>query len=311
MNALVTGCAGFIGSALSLRLLQEGHKVIGVDCLFDNYDLRIKENRLASLLNYNNFHFIREHILELNAPVLIREVDFVFHQAALPGVRSSWGEQFSDYTTNNILATQKLLEAAKNSDIKKFVYASSSSVYGMTTGPTSEKTIPQPLSPYGVTKLAGEQLCSLYAKNFGVPTVSLRYFTVYGPGQRPDMAFAKFIRCLLEGRPISIYGDGYQTRDFTFIEDIVAANLLSTQYPLHGEVFNIGGGSSVILRDVLDLMAGLTGLTPHVDWIDAQAGDPLHTWANIDNAKRKLGYHPHISIEEGLSRQIAVMKQQM
>ncbi|WP_134699035.1 NAD-dependent epimerase/dehydratase family protein [Ammoniphilus sp. YIM 78166] len=307
-KAVVTGCAGFIGSSLSRRLLDEGFDVVGIDCFTDNYDRRIKEKNLENLTRDEGFTMLKEDIMNLDWKNLLEHTDYVFHQAAMPGVRTSWGKSFDTYVANNIMATQVLLEAAKNSQIKKFVYASSSSIYGITEGSTSESRLPQPISPYGVTKLAAEQLCHLYAINHGVPTISLRYFTVYGPGQRPDMAFHKFIRSLLNRESISVYGDGTQTRDFTYVDDVVEANMLAIRYSGIGEVFNIGGESRVVLKDVINLLGELIGTDPQINYIEKQAGDPPHTWANIEKAQKLLGYAPRVPLRQGLQSEVEYVK---
>lgn len=308
-KAIVTGCAGFIGSSLSERLLQQGYHVVGVDCFTDHYDPRIKQNHARKLAAQPHFSLIPKNILELDWTVLLADADYVFHQAAIPGVRTSWGESFQDYVQTNILATQHLLEAAKNSQIKKFVYASSSSIYGKTEGSTPESTIPRPLSPYGVTKLAAEQLCHLYADNYGVRTVALRYFTVYGPRQRPDMAFHKFMKAILTNEPIQVYGDGAQTRDFTYIDDVVEANLLAAQSELSGMALNIGGKSRIVLNDVIDLIGKLASRVPQVEYRERQAGDPPHTWADISKAEGILGYSPKVSLEEGLRKELEYVRE--
>lgn len=306
---VVTGCAGFIGSSLSKRLLQQGYEVTGVDCFTDNYEGSIKQKNLQSLLSHENFHFIPEGILDIDWNQSMAETDVVFHQAAMPGVRTSWGKTFDTYVHHNVLATQRLLEAAKQHSVSKFVYASSSSIYGVTQGSTAETHIPRPHSPYGVTKLAGEQLCSLYADNYGVPTVSLRYFTVYGPGQRPDMAFHKFIHAMLKEESFSVYGDGTQTRDFTYVDDIVEANLLAMKSEGIGESFNIGGKSRVVLNEVIHLLEKLTGVKAKIRWTPKQAGDPPHTWADIRKAEMKLGYKPIVTLEEGLKKEIQYIRE--
>ncbi|ASS75143.1 UDP-glucose 4-epimerase [Tumebacillus algifaecis] len=306
--ALVTGCAGFIGSSLSERLLREGYAVIGIDAFLHNYDRWVKEQNLRNLLEHPQFRFFERDLRTLSFSELISRVDVVFHQAALPGVRTSWGTQFQEYVDHNILVTQALLEAAKDSNLNKIVCASSSSVYGGMNGPTEETQAPHPISPYGVTKLAAEQLCQLYASQFGVPVVSLRYFTVFGPRQRPDMAFHKFIKSVLTGQPIEIYGDGEQSRDFTFIEDAVTANLLAANSPLTGEVYNIGGISRLNLNEVLSMIESHTGKQANRCLLPAQPGDPKHTFADIRKAQTHLGYDPQFDIEHGIRLQIEQVK---
>ena len=244
MICFVTGAAGFIASHLCRRLLKEGFSVIGTDSFTDFYAKWIKEKNVQPLINEKKFEFISGDLNDLDLKKLLKNTDYVFHHAAQAGVRKSWGENFSVYTRNNIEATQKLLEAAKECQLKKFIYASSSSVYGACTElPMSENSPLYPFSPYGVTKLAAEHLCLLYFKNYGVPSTSLRFFTVYGPGQRPDMAFHKFFKNIAEGKQISVYGDGKQTRDFTYIDDIINANFASINKGKAGEIYNIGGGN--------------------------------------------------------------------
>jgi UDP-glucose 4-epimerase len=305
MKCLVTGVAGFIGSHLAERLIKEGHQVVGIDCFTDYYPREIKERNIEKLRSSEGFTFIEANLLDVNLPEMLRGLDYIFHQAAQAGVRASWGTNFEVYTLNNVLTTQKLLEAAKEAPIKLFVYASSSSVYGdAETFPTPETANPKPISPYGVTKLAGEHLCYLYWKNFGVPFISLRYFTVYGPRQRPDMAFHRFIKAMLKGKEIIVYGDGKQTRDFTYIDDAVEANLLAMRSEAIGEVFNIDGGSRITINEAIRLLEGIMGKRARVRYVERQKGDVRHTAADITKAKKMLGYEPKVRIEEGLRREV-------
>jgi UDP-glucose 4-epimerase len=305
MKCLVTGVAGFIGSHLAERLIKEGHQVVGIDCFTDYYPREIKERNIEKLRSSEGFTFIEANLLDVNLPEMLRGLDYIFHQAAQAGVRASWGTNFEVYTLNNVLTTQKLLEAAKEAPIKLFVYASSSSVYGdAETFPTPETANPKPISPYGVTKLAGEHLCYLYWKNFGVPFISLRYFTVYGPRQRPDMAFHRFIKAMLKGKEIIVYGDGKQTRDFTYIDDAVEANLLAMRSEAIGEVFNIGGGSRITINEAIRLLEGIMGKRARVRYVERQKGDVRHTAADITKARKMLGYEPKVRIEEGLRREV-------
>lgn len=300
MKALVTGCAGFIGSHLTERLLNEGYEVIGIDCFTDYYPRNIKENNLHTALEQENFEFIGKDLLSLdNYP----DVDYVFHQAAQAGVRASWGKYFDTYLENNIKLTQKLLEHYKNCSITKFVYASSSSVYGdVEKLPMNEKSLLNPVSPYGVTKLAAENLCSLYYKNYGVPTVSLRYFTVYGPKQRPDMAIFKFVSNILNDKEINVYGDGSQTRDFTYVEDAVQANFLAATSEIVGEVFNIGGGNRITVNDLIKEIENITGKRAKVNYIKKQKGDVEDTWAEVNKARKLLNWNAKTKITEGLEK---------
>jgi UDP-glucose 4-epimerase len=302
-KVIVTGVAGFIGSTLAGELLARGHEVIGVDCLTDYYDKRIKEANLAGLIVNDRFSFHRKPIMELAWPQLIAGCETVYHQAAQAGVRASWGQSFDCYTQWNVLSTQHILEALKGTGAR-MVYASSSSVYGETTLlPMKEDHRPQPMSPYGVTKLAAEHLCVLYWRNFKVPTVSLRYFTVYGPRQRPDMAFHKFIRSALTNQPITLYGDGEQTRDFTFISDAVQANLLAAEKGRPGGVYNIGGGSRVRVNEVLKTLEGIVGRPIAVNRIERQHGDVTHTYADTTLAREELGFAPLVPLADGLRRE--------
>lgn len=304
MNCIVTGVAGFIGSHLSQRLLKEGFSVTGIDSFNDSYSRWIKEKNIQPIRSHKNFRLITARINDLDLDSLFKEVHCVFHLAAQAGVRTSWGENFSVYTENNITATQKLLENAKENRIVKFIYASSSSVYGLCPElPMKETSFLSPYSPYGVTKLAAEHLCQLYFKNFGIPTVSLRLFTVYGPGQRPDMAFHKFFKSIAEDTPLSVFGDGLQTRDFTYVDDIVDANFLSLERGKAGETYNIGGGNRKILRDIFPLLEKITGKKLHIQWKKSQKGDVFHTFADIQKAKKDLGFSPRTPLEEGLDRE--------
>jgi len=301
MKALVTGCAGFIGSHLTERLLREGYEVIGIDCFTDYYPREIKEANLSNVLKSKKFKLIEEDILEMDK---FPEVDYVFHEAAQAGVRASWGKSFETYMRNNVQATQKLLEFYKDLDIKKFVYASSSSVYGDAELPMREDSLLKPVSPYGVTKLAGENLCYLYWKNYNVPTVSLRYFTVYGPRQRPDMAIHKFVKAIFNGDEITVFGDGTQTRDFTFVDDVVEATILAAESNSVGEVFNIGGGSRVSVNDLIEMMEDIIGKKAKVKYIEKQKGDVRDTLADVSKARKKMNWKPKIDIHHGIREYI-------
>jgi len=303
MNTLVTGVAGFIGSTLADRLLADGADVVGIDSFTDYYPRAVKERNLGGLLGHRRFRFVESRIQDVDLAALLHDRTHVFHLAAQAGVRKSWGRDFSIYTANNIEATQVLLEAARGMpSLERLVYSSSSSVYGDAVPmPMREDALPQPVSPYGVSKLAAEQLCYLYFANFGVPTVSLRYFTVYGPRQRPDMGFHKFLRATLREEPIVVYGDGEQTRDFTFVSDAVNANLLAAARGVPGRVYNIGGGSRVSLNEALGVIERVAGRKPRITVEAAQKGDMRHTYADTSLARADLGFVPTVGLDEGLA----------
>lgn len=310
-RALVTGAAGFIGSHLVDKLLDLGYEVVGIDGMLPNYPRFWKEGNLASALKHRAFHWIESDIMDIDVQTLLGGVDLVFHLAGQPGVRRSWGSEFALYTRNNIAVTQRLLEAATKAPLKKFVYASTSSVYGNVPTPMREDGPTHPVSPYGVTKLAAEHLCYLYAYQFGVPTVSLRYFTVYGPRQRPDMAFHRFIRQALAGETITIYGAGELKRDFTFVEDVVNANLLAAERGRIGEVYNIGGGAQVSLREVIAQLEEALGRQVDADITsEVPHGDMLETLADVTKAERDLGYVPRTKLRDGLLAEIERLRGQ-
>jgi UDP-glucose 4-epimerase len=312
VRALVTGVAGFIGSTLAGRLLADGADVIGIDCFTDYYPRPIKERNLSSLTGRARFRFVESRIQDADLGGLLSDRTHVFHLAAQAGVRKSWGHDFSIYTVNNIEATQTLLEACATLSLERVVYASSSSVYGdRVPMPMREDALPQPVSPYGVSKLAAEQLCYLYFANFGVPTVSLRYFTVYGPRQRPDMGFHKFLRATIRGEPITLYGDGEQTRDFTFVTDAVSATVAAATQGIPGRVYNIGGGSRVSINHVLELVGRVAGRRPLITVDPAQKGDMRHTYADTSLARADLGFAPAVGLEEGLTAEYQWLAEQL
>lgn len=305
MRCLVTGVAGFIGSHLAEALLGRGHTVAGVDCFTPYYARQRKQANLAGLHEAPGFTFVDADLGRDDLSDVLAGADWVFHQAGQPGVRASWGDDFRDYAAQNVLATQRLLDGlVRAGGVRGMVYASSSSIYGEAERlPTREDAVPQPISPYGVTKLAAEHLCRAYGRSYGFPVAALRYFTVYGPRQRPDMAFNKFIDAAVHGRPIDVYGDGRQTRDYTYVADVVAANVAAIEAGAQG-VFNIGGGARVDLLEVLHLIETLSGHALHLRHGERQRGDVRHTGADTTAARERFGYAPQVTLREGLARQI-------
>ena len=313
-EVVVTGCAGFIGSTVTEALLELGCRVTGVDCLTDYYDTALKRENMAGFRDNPAFRFLEQNLLDVDPVELLAGKRAVFHLAAQAGVRASWGETFREYVDWNIMATQRLLEACKNVNVAphlaRFVYSSSSSVYGdQPELPVTETALPQPRSPYGVTKMAAEHLCVLYAMNFGVPTSSLRYFTVYGPRQRPDMAFRIFIERALDGETFSVYGDGSQTRDFTYVGDAVRSNLLAVDCENKWEVFNTGGGSRMVFSQCLEMLTEILrervpGLDPVVDYRPVAKGDVKDTFADRAHVEATIGYKPSIDFRAGLAREV-------
>jgi nucleoside-diphosphate-sugar epimerase len=309
---LVTGAAGFIGSALVDALLAGGEDVVGVDAFTPYYDRDVKESNLADALAHDRFRLVEADLRDAELAPLLDGIDVVYHQAAQPGVRLSWSDGFATYDSCNVLATQRLLEAARHASVRRLVYASSSSVYGNADRyPVRESHLPQPHSPYGVTKLAGEHLCGLYAANHGLPTVALRYFTVYGPRQRPDMAFHKLIEGARRGAPFPLYGDGSQVRDFTFVGDVVRANVLAADAGVApGTVVNVCAGGSTVLRDVIDAVGDAVGSPVPVERHPEQAGDVQRTGGSNDAARRLLGWEPRTSLADGIAAQVAWHRRQ-
>jgi UDP-glucuronate 4-epimerase len=312
VSVLVTGCAGFIGSHLTESLLRDGHHVVGVDCFTDYYPREVKLANLEPLREWDAFRFVALDLTRARLDRLVADCDTVFHLAAEPGVRASWGARFDVYERRNVLAMQRVLEAAKELPGIRVVYASSSSVYGDAERlPTPEDTLPRPFSPYGVTKLAAEHLCALYHGNYGLATVCLRYFSVYGPRQRPDMAFNRFCRAALRGESLTVFGDGTQTRDFTYVDDVVAATRAAAVSPAApGRVYNVGGGSRVSVNEALGLIASFSGRPLEVLYRDTERGDVRNTGAETARARRELGFRPATSVEAGLCAEFEWMQEQ-
>ncbi|MFC1716928.1 NAD-dependent epimerase/dehydratase family protein [Candidatus Poribacteria bacterium] len=301
MKYLVTGTAGFIGSHIAKALLDRGDEVKGIDCFTDHYPRPVKEDRIKPLMDYKNLEFIEDNILNADLPKLLEDVGVVIHEAAQPGVRSGWDDSFEIYSRNNIEATQKLLNASKDSDIRKFIFASSSSVYGDAEEmPTTEGSPTNPLSPYGITKLTCEHLCRIYWKYFGVPTIILRHFTVFGPKPRPDMAHTIFTRAILEGKQIQIYGDGEQSRGFTYVSDIVDATLSAANSQIENEIFNIGGGVTATIDEMIRILEEITGKKAILEYVESWRGDARHTYPDISKAEKLLDYQPGVGLKEGL-----------
>lgn len=306
MRVLVTGAAGFVGSHLAEMLLEGEHEVVGVDSFSDYYSAARKRDNLAAIAKDPSFAFVEGDLNELDLGRLLDGVAVVYHLAGQPGVRASWGAEFDVYLAQNIASTQKLLEGARAAEIEKFVLASSSSVYGQAERfPTRESDRPRPISPYGVTKLAAEHLCHLYHEAFGVPTVMLRYFTIFGPRQRPDMAFSRFIAAALSHRPLTVIGDGTQSRDFTYVADAAAATIAAAERGVPDRIYNIAGGCQATVLNVVELLERLLARPLEREHLEPVPGDPRKTGADTTAARDDLGYEPSTGLEDGLSRQVA------
>jgi nucleoside-diphosphate-sugar epimerase len=309
MKAVVTGVAGFIASHLAGLILDRGGEVTGIDAFTDYYPRAFKDANLATLTGRPGFRFVEGSLQQADLAVLLDGATHIFHLAAQAGVRKSWGRDFRHYTEQNIEATQRLLEATVGRAIERLVYASTSSVYGDAAPiPMREDTRLQPVSPYGVTKLAGEQLCHLYFVNFQVPTVALRYFTVYGPRQRPDMGFHRFLAAAHRGEPITVYGDGEQTRDFTFVLDAADATYRAGIKGVPGRVYNVGGGSRVSVNHVLSIIEQVVGRPVETRREPPQKGDMRDTYADTSLARADLGFVPSATLAEGLAAEYAWLK---
>lgn len=315
LKVLITGCAGFIGSTIAEKLIERGYRVIGIDCFTNYYSPKLKYFNLSRLSKNLNFQLIKldiskasfDHLLNI-----VKCVNYVIHEAAQPGVRESWGRNFQKYVRHNIIATQKIIEAvSKVRGIKRFIFASSSSVYGnIGKCMIGEDIKPKPVSPYGITKLAGEALCQAYRENYDLPLVILRYFTVYGPRQRPDMAFHKFIKAMLKNETIKIYGDGSQARDFTYVDDVAEATIKALECnEAIGEIINIGSGSPIQLLDAIKIIANIIGTEPKIVFHKEQKGDVKFTYADISKAEKILNWRPSTKFRDGLENQISWIKQ--
>ncbi|WP_028552054.1 NAD-dependent epimerase/dehydratase family protein [Paenibacillus sp. UNC451MF] len=307
MKILITGAAGFIGSHLCERLLIDTrHEVVGLDGLVtSSTPVKAREYNLRHLLQHPRFTFIKQDLLTVQWDQLLPGIDIVYHLAGMPGVRSSWGEDFKHYIRNNIEATQRLLEGCRTYPVSKFIYASTSSVYGEKIGQVNEMASTAPLSPYGVSKLTGEQLCKVYAHNDAIPLTILRFFTVYGPRQRPDMAFHRFIQHILQNKPIPINGDGTQTRDFTYVEDCVTAIAAAAHADnIMGETINIGGKERASVLDCIAILEEHFGKKVERQFMGKPIGEPSHTWADISKAQSLLGYEPKTDLRKGLKAEI-------
>ena len=311
MKAVVTGVAGFIGSHLAESLLGDGHEVTGIDAFVDYYPRAVKEKNLRRARDHARFRLLEGEVQALRLSEILDGADQVFHLAAQAGVRASWGRDFALYTEHNVLATQRLLEAAVSAGRPRLVYASSSSVYGDSRVlPLREDAACHPLSPYGVTKLAAEHLGRLYHLSHGLPVVSLRYFTAYGPRQRPDMAFHRFLGAARAGQAVRVFGDGEQTRDFTYVADVVSATRAAADAGRAGCVYNVGGGERVTVNEVLRLIETVTGRRLPVAREEAQKGDMRDTFADTEAARRDLAFRSTVPLREGLAREWAWLQEE-
>jgi nucleoside-diphosphate-sugar epimerase len=305
MCILVTGAAGFVGSHLVESLLTRGDDVVGIDSFSSYYDPDRKRRHLGRVADEQRFSLVDADLNQVDLSELLGGVDVVFHLAGQPGVRASWGDEFDIYLSENVLATQRLLEAARESPVQRLVLASSSSIYGQAEAfPTPETSLPRPLSPYGVTKLAAEHLANLYHSAFGVPTVVLRYFTIFGPRQRPDMAFSRFIAAGLDRRPLAVIGDGRQSRDFTYVADAVAATMAAATSGVPGRTYNVAGGCQATVLEVIDALEELLGGPLERQHLDPVPGDPRKTGADTSLARSDLGYEPTVTLRDGLEQQL-------
>jgi nucleoside-diphosphate-sugar epimerase len=305
MKVIITGAAGFIGSHLTEACLDRGWDVVAIDSLTTYYSPTTKIRNASNFRDHPRCEFLEQDILDVDLPSVLSGASVMFHLAAQAGVRASWGQSFDVYTQLNVTVLQRLLEAAREAELDRFVFASSSSVYGDAESfPTTEDQILRPVSPYGATKALGEHLIYLYFRSYGLPTVSLRFFSVYGPRQRPDMAFHRAIEASLTGREFVLFGDGKQTRDFTYVHDVVEAIIAASHRGVPGEIYNIGGGGNIAMLDVLDIIRGELG-EMRVRQMPGQPGDARNTAADIRRAKADLGYAPQTDLQTGLREQVS------
>ena len=303
-RVVVTGAAGFIGSHLCDRLLADGHEVVGIDSFSDYYERERKEANLEAARGHTTFRLVEADLVTAGLSQPLSGASVVFHLAGQPGVRPSWGSQFDRYVQANIVATQRLLETLREVPVKRLVFASSSSIYGdAEMFPTKETALPRPVSPYGMTKLAAEHLAFVYMRNFGIPVTSLRYFTVYGPRQRPDMAFCRFMEALVDNQEIGIFGDGEQTREFTYVSDAIDGTVKAASAEVVGQIINLGGGSRVSVNRVLDTLEEISRIKARRKYLPVAPGDPRDTGASINLARERLGWEPRVSLRDGLTRQ--------
>lgn len=312
MTVVVTGAAGFIGSTLVDELLDDGERVIGIDCFTAYYSAKAKWTNISDALSHPNFSLIEADLRFDDLVPILTDVELVFHQAAQPGVRLSWANGFNEYDSCNVLATQRLLEAAIAAGVRRVVYASSSSIYGNATEyPVHETDLPRPHSPYGVTKLAAEHLCELYAANYDLDVVSLRYFTVYGPRQRPDMAIYRLLESGITGDAFPLYGDGTQVRDFTYVHDVVQANLqAATATVARATVLNVCAGGSTPMDELVEVTSAAVGKAIRIDRRPAKVGDVSRTGGDNTKARELLGWEAKVSLVAGIAYQADWQRQQ-
>lgn len=306
---LVTGAAGFIGSHLCVELQRRGDHVRGVDAFTDYYARSLKAENLAWAQSPGLLEFMEDDLACADLAALLDGVDGIFHLAAQPGVRGSWGNEFEIYLRDNFLATQRVFTAAAARRIR-VVYASSSSIYGDAERyPTAEDVAPRPISPYGITKLGCEHLARAFARAMGLEAVGLRYFTVFGPRQRPDMAFARLARAAIRGDAFELLGDGNQSRDFTYVADAVGATIAAMEWGRAGVHYNVGGGAETTLNQVIELVTQLSGNPIDVRRRDRAAGDVRRTASDTARIRRDVGWVPRTSVRHGLQEQLEWLRE--